>query len=43
MITRKESDMKNNEDMDEVVKKAQTLIEALPYIKQFYGKKIVVK
>ena len=35
--------MKNNEDMDEVLKKAQTLIEALPYIKQFYGKKIVVK
>ena len=35
--------MTKNDDMDEVLKKAQTLIEALPYIKKFNGKKIVVK
>jgi len=35
--------MIQNEDMDEILKKAQTLIEALPYIKKFNGKKIVVK
>ncbi len=35
--------MVKNDDIDEVMRKAQTLIEALPYIKKFYGKKIVVK
>ena len=35
--------MKKNDDIEEVMKKAQTLIEALPYIKKFNGKKIVVK
>ncbi len=30
-------------DKDEVMNKANTLIEALPYIKRFYGKTIVVK
>ena len=35
--------MKKNDDMEEVMKKAQTLIEALPYIQKFNGKKIVVK
>ena len=35
--------MTKNDDMDEVLKKAQTLIEALPYIKRFNGTKIVVK
>ena len=29
--------------MDELVKKADVLIEALPYIRQFFGKTIVVK
>ncbi|MCH8029025.1 MAG: acetylglutamate kinase [Candidatus Dadabacteria bacterium] len=29
--------------MDELIQKAQTLIEALPYIREFYGKTIVVK
>ncbi len=29
--------------MDQVIAKAQTLIEALPYIQKFNGKKIVVK
>lgn len=33
----------NNQDMDQVIAKAQTLIEALPYIQKFNGKKIVVK
>ncbi len=33
----------NNKEMDHVIVKAQTLIEALPYIKKFNGKKIVVK
>lgn len=33
----------NNKEMDHVILKAQTLIEALPYIKKFNGKKIVVK
>ena len=35
--------MTKNDDIDEVMKKAQTLIEALPYIQKFNGKKIVVK
>ena len=35
--------MTKNEDMDKILEKAQTLIEALPYIKKFNGKKIVVK
>ncbi len=35
--------MKKNDDIAEVQKKAQTLIEALPYIQKFNGKKIVVK
>jgi acetylglutamate kinase len=29
--------------MDEVIKKAKTLSEALPYIREFYGKTIVIK
>lgn len=32
-----------NTDMSQVIEKAQTLIEALPYIQKFNGKKIVVK
>lgn len=32
-----------NTDMQQVIMKAQTLIEALPYIQKFNGKKIVVK
>lgn len=32
-----------NTDMQQVITKAQTLIEALPYIQKFNGKKIVVK
>lgn len=32
-----------NTDMEQVIAKAQTLIEALPYIQKFNGKKIVVK
>ena len=36
--------MTNNiQDMDKVIEKAQTLIEALPYIQKFNGKKVVVK
>lgn len=35
--------MVNNDNMDLVVAKAQTLIEALPYIQKFNGKKVVVK
>ena len=35
--------MVKNDDIEEVKKKAQTLIEALPYIQKFSGKKIVVK
>lgn len=35
--------MTNNDSMDMVLTKAQTLIEALPYIQKFNGKKIVVK
>ncbi len=36
--------MGNNEkDMDQVILKAQTLIEALPFIQKFRGKRIVVK
>ncbi len=35
--------MTKNDDIEEVMKKAQTLIEALPYIQKFNGKKIVVK
>lgn len=33
----------NEQDMAQVMLKAQTLIEALPYIQKFNGKKIVVK
>ena len=29
--------------MDEIIKKADVLIEALPYIQNFYGKTIVIK
>jgi acetylglutamate kinase len=29
--------------MKELIKKAKTLVEALPYIKEFYGKTLVVK
>ena len=32
-----------NNDMEQVIAKAQTLIEALPYIQKFNGKKVVVK
>lgn len=35
--------MVNNDTMDLVLAKAQTLIEALPFIQKFNGKKIVVK
>ncbi len=35
--------MVNNDNMDLVLAKAQTLIEALPYIQKFNGKKVVVK
>lgn len=35
--------MVNNDSMDLILAKAQTLIEALPYIQKFRGKKIVVK
>lgn len=35
--------MVKNEDMDVILQKAQTLIEAMPYIKKFNGKTIVVK
>ena len=35
--------MVQNDDIEEIKRKAQTLIEALPYIKKFSGKKIVVK
>ncbi|MGN0435381.1 MAG: acetylglutamate kinase [Wujia sp.] len=35
--------MVNNDSMDLMLTKAQTLIEALPYIQKFNGKKIVVK
>lgn len=35
--------MVNNDSMDLVLAKAQTLIEALPYIQKFNGKRIVVK
>ena len=37
------NDMTNNDEMEAVVAKAQTLIEALPFIQKFYGKTIVVK
>ncbi len=33
----------STQNMDQVIEKAQTLIEALPYIQKFNGKKIVVK
>lgn len=33
----------NTQDMEKVIEKAQTLIEALPYIQKFNGKKVVVK
>src|SRR3989304_2626644 len=29
--------------MKELIKKAQTLVEALPYIREFYGKTLVIK
>ena len=32
-----------NNNMEQVIAKAQTLIEALPYIQKFNGKKVVVK
>ena len=35
--------MVSNNNLDKVLEKAQTLIEALPYIQKFNGKKIVVK
>ena len=35
--------MIKNEDMNVIMDKAATLIEALPYIQKFNGKKIVVK
>lgn len=35
--------MVNNESMEMILGKAQTLIEALPYIQKFNGKKVVVK
>jgi acetylglutamate kinase len=35
--------MVNNDSMDLILTKAQTLIEALPYIQKFRGKRIVVK
>lgn len=35
--------MVNNDNMELVLAKAQTLIEALPYIQKFNGKKVVVK
>ena len=35
--------MVNNDSMDKVLEKAQTLIEALPYIQSFNGKRVVVK
>ncbi len=37
------NDMTNNDEMEVVLAKAQTLIEALPFIQKFYGKTIVVK
>ena len=43
MIYREDIKMVKNDDIEEVKRKAQTLIEALPYIKKFSGKKIVVK
>ena len=39
----KNIDMTKNDEMDKIIEKAQTLIEALPYIKRFNGTKIVVK
>ena len=35
--------VKGDYTVDQVISKAQTLIEALPYIKKFQGKTIVVK
>lgn len=35
--------MKNNESIEMIIEKAQTLSEALPYIQKFNGKKVVVK
>lgn len=35
--------MLNNNSMDEILTKAQTLSEALPYIQKFNGKRVVVK
>ena len=38
-----ENKMVNNDSMDMILAKAQTLIEALPYIQKFNRKIIVVK
>ena len=38
-----ENKMVNNDSMDMILAKAQTLIEALPYIQKFNGKRVVVK
>ncbi len=43
MVIRKVEDMVNNDSMDLIFEKAQTLIEALPYIQRFNGKRVVVK
>ncbi len=43
MIIRKVEDMVNNDSMELILEKAQTLIEALPYIQRFNGKRVVVK
>ena len=42
-ITEVREDKKMEDKMKEVVLKAETLIEALPYIRDFNGKKVVVK
>ncbi len=43
MVIRKVEDMVNNDSMELILEKAQTLIEALPYIQRFNGKRVVVK
>ncbi len=43
MLIRKVEDMVNNDSMELILEKAQTLIEALPYIQKFNGKRVVVK
>lgn len=35
--------MSNENEMNQILIKAETLIEALPYIREFYGKTVVVK